>query len=51
MADGAANADIAERLHVSVRTVETHLRSIYRKVGVANRRELASVIAAGDLDY
>jgi DNA-binding NarL/FixJ family response regulator len=49
VADGRANAEIAAQLHVSVRTVETHLRTIYRKVGVANRRELAAVITAGGL--
>lgn len=32
-------AEIAEALHVSVNTVKTHKRSIYRKLGVSNRRE------------
>lgn len=50
VAGGHRNSDIAERLHVSVRTVETHLRAIYRKVGVANRRELTSLIDGGGLD-
>ena len=32
-------ADIAKGLFVSVNTVKTHQRSIYRKLGVASRRE------------
>lgn len=32
-------AEIAESLFVSVNTVKTHQRSIYRKLGVSNRRE------------
>ncbi|HEX5307717.1 MAG TPA: response regulator transcription factor [Solirubrobacteraceae bacterium] len=34
------NAQIAVALHVSVETVRTHARSIYRKLGVSSRREL-----------
>ncbi|MFC6154347.1 LuxR C-terminal-related transcriptional regulator [Nocardioides yefusunii] len=33
------NAEIAAALHVSVNTVKTHQRSIYRKFNVATRRE------------
>jgi DNA-binding NarL/FixJ family response regulator len=35
-----ANAQIAADLHISVETVRTHARNIYRKLGVASRREL-----------
>jgi DNA-binding NarL/FixJ family response regulator len=37
---GHSNGEIAEALHVSIETVRTHVRRIYRKLGVANRREL-----------
>ncbi len=35
-----SNSQIAAELHVSVETVRTHARHIYRKLGVASRREL-----------
>ncbi len=35
------NAEIAEQLFVSVRTVESHVSSLLRKVGATNRRALA----------
>jgi DNA-binding NarL/FixJ family response regulator len=37
---GRSNAEIAEALHVSIETVRTHARRIYRKLGVRTRREL-----------
>ncbi len=37
---GATNRDVAAALFVSVRTVESHVASIYRKLGVRNRAEL-----------
>jgi LuxR family maltose regulon positive regulatory protein len=41
------NDDIALQLYVSVNTVKTHTRSIYRKLGVPNRR--AAVTRAENL--
>jgi len=41
------NAEIGARLFISVRTVETHVSSLLRKLGVPDRRALASV--AGEL--
>jgi predicted ATPase/DNA-binding CsgD family transcriptional regulator len=38
-----SNAQIASRLHISVRTVESHVSSLLRKFGVADRRALASL--------
>jgi two-component system response regulator NreC len=40
VAEGHTNPEIAERLVVSVRTVETHRSAIYRKLGSTNRAEL-----------
>jgi len=43
---GRSNAEIALALSVSVETVRTHRRNIYRKLGVRTRRELASLTQA-----
>ena len=37
---GHTNAEIAQLLHISIRTVETHRAHIYRKQAVATRAEL-----------
>ncbi|WP_232665672.1 ATP-binding protein [Pseudonocardia sp. TRM90224] len=38
-----SNAQIANRLHISVRTVEGHVSALLRKFGVADRRELGAL--------
>lgn len=38
-----SNAQIAGKLHISVRTVESHVSSLLRKFGVADRRDLADL--------
>lgn len=48
-ADGASNRSIAESLFVTVRTVETHLTSVYRKLGVSRRTELGAVLHTPDI--
>jgi DNA-binding NarL/FixJ family response regulator len=40
---GRSNAEIAIALSVSVETVRTHARSVFRKLGVKGRRELATM--------
>ncbi len=42
VAEGVTNRAIARRLSVSVRTVDTHVASILRKLGVAGRGEIAA---------
>jgi len=42
---GRSNAEIALALSVSVETIRTHRRNIYRKLGVRTRRELAGLQA------
>jgi LuxR family maltose regulon positive regulatory protein len=37
--------EIAERLHISFNTVHTHVRSIYRKLGVATRSDALERVA------
>ena len=44
-AGGLADREIAARLVVSVRTVESHLARTYRKLGVASRVELSHALA------
>ena len=46
VADGLSNKEVATRLTVSVSTVETHLKRIYRKLGVGSRTQLARKITA-----
>ena len=43
-----SNVEIADELFLSINTVKTHLRHVYRKLGVARRRdavERASAVA------
>jgi DNA-binding NarL/FixJ family response regulator len=46
--DRKTNPEIAAELFLSQKTVETHLRNIFRKVGVANRVELARAVEEAD---
>lgn len=47
IAEGCANAAIAQRLFLSKRTVESHVSRLYMKLGVANRVQLARVVLDG----
>ncbi len=38
-ARGMSNSDIAQELHLSVRTIESHLGNIFNKLGVGSRTE------------
>ncbi len=43
-----SNAQIAADLHISIETVRTHARHIYRKLGVTSRRDLLAAPAGLD---
>jgi DNA-binding CsgD family transcriptional regulator/uncharacterized protein YciI len=43
---GKTNREIATQFRVSVRAVELHITSIYRKLGINRRAQLASALAA-----
>jgi DNA-binding CsgD family transcriptional regulator len=43
--DGLSTRDVAAELGISPRTVETHLASLYGKLGVTSRAELGRVMA------
>lgn len=48
LAQGGTNQAIADQLYVSTNTIKTHLKNIYEKLGVSNRR--AAVTQARELD-
>jgi DNA-binding CsgD family transcriptional regulator len=48
-AQGRSNLEIGASLLVSTATVRTHLSSIYAKLGLTNRAELAAAAAGRDL--
>jgi ATP/maltotriose-dependent transcriptional regulator MalT len=51
LAQGLTNAQIAERLVVSVRTVDHHVAAILQKLGVGSRQEAAASTAALDIGW
>jgi len=44
IADGLTNTDLGRRLYISPKTAAVHVSSILRKLGVASRTEVGSVI-------
>ena len=46
VAEGARNRDVADRLFLSQKTVEYHLRNMFRKLDVRSRTELVTRLAA-----
>ncbi len=44
VAEGLTNREIAERMFISPRTVQTHLTNVFRKVGVRARSQLREAV-------
>jgi DNA-binding CsgD family transcriptional regulator len=49
VAEGLSNPQIAQRLFISRHTAETHLKHIFRKLGLSSRAELAARVATGSV--
>ncbi len=47
-AEGMTNKEIAQALFLTQRTVEMHLTSSYRKLGISSRRGLSQALSGGD---
>ena len=48
LASGLTTREAAAKLYLSPKTIEYHLRSVYRKLGVATRSALAEALARAD---
>ena len=48
MVDRKTNAQIAEELFLSPKTVETHIRHLFQKLEVSSRVEVARVVERAD---
>ncbi len=44
---GLSNREIAEKMFLSVKTIEYHLRNIYMKLNISSRSQLISILSSG----
>lgn len=51
VAEGLKNREIAERLFLSVATVEAHLTRIYRKLGIRSRSDLTRLVVDDEISF
>jgi DNA-binding CsgD family transcriptional regulator len=47
VAEGRTNAEVAQALFVTPKTIDTHLSRSYTKLGISSRRELAEALGSG----
>jgi DNA-binding NarL/FixJ family response regulator len=48
VAHGRTNHEIADRLFLSEKTIETHLSRVFGKLGARSRAQVAATVAAAD---
>ncbi|MET0415896.1 MAG: LuxR C-terminal-related transcriptional regulator [Actinoplanes sp.] len=48
VAHGATNREVADKLFLSPKTIEFHLRGVFRKVGIRSRTELALMLGLAE---
>ncbi|PWU18518.1 MAG: hypothetical protein C5B48_14680, partial [Candidatus Rokuibacteriota bacterium] len=48
VAEGLSNKEVAAQLFLSPRTIDAHLRSVFAKLGIKSRTQLARLPLGGD---